>query len=430
MNTQGTQFLAATLMAAAAAFSTPAVAEVDVVVLKDGTRVEGEIIREVSGAVFIRVGDGGVSEQKFFMADQIESVLRGVAAAARPDGNFVDAGGEGQVFDEDTPRGIVVTLEGMVGVSMSADRLEEMVPALTKAVGDDGTGIVVLKINSGGGYLYELDRISDIIQYQYKPRFHTVAWIESAISAAAMTAHNLEEIYFLPEGNYGACTGYSGMLNAMDGRGWEEAEFLMQKISARGDHDHKVMLSMMGHPQRFFPLSARRNPESGQVEWAQDAGVDGWTVLNPVGEVLTFNSVQAVEWEFADGIARDTDELAELMGYQEVNWLGERETGTRYPVSAIERQNRQWRERIAEDESKADVTRGLYYFYKGNAAGMSEDIRGVFVGKARSKLKILKRLFDMNSTMALSISNTLPEYFDDWYEQELEDLRDIGRAGR
>ena len=51
--------------------------------------------------------------------------------------------------------------------------------------------------------------MSDVIHEQYKKKFRTVAWIDSAISAAAMTAHCLEEIYFTPQGNYGAARGGS-----------------------------------------------------------------------------------------------------------------------------------------------------------------------------------------------------------------------------
>ncbi|MEO0631245.1 MAG: hypothetical protein AAFY46_11050, partial [Planctomycetota bacterium] len=48
--------------------------------------------------------------------------------------------------------------------------------------------LVVIKIKSGGGFGLEVQKISDVIHEEFKPKFQTVAWIESAISAAAMSA--------------------------------------------------------------------------------------------------------------------------------------------------------------------------------------------------------------------------------------------------
>jgi len=434
LNNTSRRLIAAATLALGVGLASPHAAAADVVTLTDGTSVEGEIVREVSGAVWIEVKIGTITERKFIAPDKIAKIERDVVRepepqqqADQPGSNRVDLDTE-RDYAPGTPRGVVITLEGTVGISFSSEHMKAMVPDLKKEVGDDGTGIVVLKINSGGGFLLDIERISDVIEYDYKPNFHTVAWIESAISAAAMSSHTLPEIYFFPEGNYGACTGWSGGGQAVAGRSWFETAHLMERISARGGYDPRVMYAMMGSPHEPMPLAARRNPETGIVEWIQEEGGDGWTTINPAGEVLTVNSVQAVDWDFADGIANNVEDLTQLMGYQEVNWVGRRDPGLRYPISDTERKNQIWRSRLAEDEQRAEVTRSLYEYYKQLAQGSAQDIRGVFIGKARQKLQALRRFYDMNSVMAIVIGIN-PDAFEEWYEDEETTLKNIARGG-
>src|SRR5690606_34230378 len=140
------------------------------------------------------------------------------------------------------PRIAVISLgEGgdkdMVGLFMTAEALKRAIPLLEK----DNVTDVVFRIQSGGGALLEIQKLSDVIHNEFKPRFRVVAWIKSAISAAAMTAHCIEDIYFTSDGNYGACTGWYGQLTAVKGRDLEEVLYMMEKISARGKHDPKIM---------------------------------------------------------------------------------------------------------------------------------------------------------------------------------------------
>ena len=92
------------------------------------------------------------------------------------------------------PRAAVVTMgdhkgeKDMVGIFMTAYALEKARPLLEEEIGTDKSGVVVLRVSSGGGALFEIQKISDEIHFNYKKRFRVVAWIESAISAAAMSA--------------------------------------------------------------------------------------------------------------------------------------------------------------------------------------------------------------------------------------------------
>ena len=88
----------------------------DVVVLKDGRTVEGDIIREIDGNIWMIVYFGEIQKQEFFSAASIESITRdaNVDVADREEEDEADAPRPG------VKRGAVITLEGMVGVEFAA----------------------------------------------------------------------------------------------------------------------------------------------------------------------------------------------------------------------------------------------------------------------------------------------------------------------
>lgn len=385
----------------------------DVLILDDGRRVEGEIVREIDGNIWMIVHMGTIRTQEFFAATSIAEVHRD-AVADEPKDEPARRSPTGS--RPGVPRGTVITLEGMVGVEMAAHKLEELIPLLEQEIGEGG--ILVLKINSGGGFLAEIKPLSDTIEYKLKPKFEVVGWIDSAISAAAMTGITLERLYFMPNGNLGAATGWYGALTAVSGRGLEEALYLMEQITARGKRDPRIMRSM----QIDDPLSATIDPQTGEVAWYQDED-SGEILVNPKGEVLTFNSVMAEQLGFSEGIARNLDELTLLMGYQEVDWVGEWRRDLIFPVGRAERENRRWREFIDQNNDGLVVAANKYQMYLNGAAGAPMNVRGRVVGKARQYLAQIKRYRDQSPklvTVAMGIDWNL---FDQWYEEQVETLR-------
>lgn len=394
----------------------------DVVRLKTGEVVKGEIIRELDGSIWVLVKIGTLEQERFFPASAIESVERDATPDVF-DGDGVRKKKDDNAVKVGVPKGAVISLEGMVGMLMTADSIKSVIPDLERDLGTDGSGIVVFKINSGGGALLEIQKLSDAIQFDYKPRFRVVAWIDSAISAAAMTAHCIEEIYFMPEGNYGACTGWSGQLNAMGGLGFEYVLVMMEKISDRGGYDHTIMKAMQGNPNRaeFYPLSAHRD-ERGNVTWYQTE--DGGQLINPAGRVLTFNSVVAEEWGFSRGTARNLDELAVLMREPEVEWIGEPYEGRIYPVSRAEAKVIRYREKAEEDQSRFNEYAALYNITVQAASGAPEESRGALVGRARGHLNKIKSAVRNNPNLALFQFNGEANY-QAWLEEQEELLRRI-----
>lgn len=390
----------------------------DVVVLKDGRQIEGDIVREIDGNIWMYVYFGDLKKQEFFAAVSIEKVKRDatVDEADRASDPAEKAARPG------VPKGMVITLEGMVGVEMAAQKLEELIPMIEDEIGEGG--ILVLKINSGGGFLAEVQLLSDVIENELKPKFEVVGWIESAISAAAMTAITMERLYFMPEGNLGAATGWSGNLVAVKGRNLEEVFYRMEQISARGKRDARIIHAMQGRPDRDVPLSATIDRKTGEVTWYQDED-SGQILVNRAGDILTFNSDMARDLRFSEGTARDLDELTREMGYDEIDWVGEWRNDLIFPVSKAENDNRRWREFIDQNNAGLAVAAQKYRMYLNAANGNQGDNRGKLVNKARGFLRSIKRYATESPKLVTVVLGIPWDQFDGWYEQQVETLRDL-----
>ncbi|HYE60913.1 MAG TPA: hypothetical protein VD997_02860 [Phycisphaerales bacterium] len=396
----------------------------DKVVLKSGKTVEGTIAREESGHIWIKTTIGGIEREEFFSADEVASVERGPVAGTT--GAAATTAAPAPKKNTGAPKAAVITLGDeenghMVGIYMTAHQLEQMIPILEKELGTDGTGIVVLRVHSGGGLTLEVQKLSDVIHNEYKKRWRTVAWIDSAISAAAMTSHCMEDIYFTRQGNYGAATQYSGALNATKGRGLEEVLHRMEKISARGGH-HPLIARAMQIQQ---PLSCTVR-ENGKVDWYGDV-TSGEMVINPIGEVLTFNSETALKCGFSKGTCETLEELTKAMGYTELEWVGNNVRGFPWPISAAEKNNMEWRKKVKKDE---DLTRKYQVDYTtaiNMAAQSPPEDRGKFLGKARQALEQIQRMVKNNPNFSFMAFNMLMDEFDDWVKEQEKLIRELAR---
>jgi len=404
----------------------------DKVHLKDGTVLEGEIVREVDGWVWLKRTVNGVNQEDTIDPKNISKVERASkgAGAAEPSRAAPDAA-KPKARDGGTPRAAILTLEGTVGIQMCRKPLEDALPLLRK----DGVNIVIFKINSGGGLLLEIQRLSDVIEEEYKKEFTVVAWIESAISAAAMTAHTVEDIYFMPNGNYGACTGFSGALDAMKGRSLEEVLYMMEKISARGKHPKQIMRAMqisgedevLQQLQISAPsgkLSADIDEATGEVTWYQDHS--GKYTLNPkTGEfkILTFNAEEAVKFKFARGIAATHRELVKQMGYNEVEWVGKPKKGSAWPVCEAEELQIKWRKNATDAEENFGVYVNDYGRNVETAQSVADKTeRGVWITKARVALNKLRALAKEQPNLKL-----LRGLRDEWFEEQDDLLRRLAK---
>lgn len=402
----------------------------DKITLKNGKVVEGTITKEMDGYVWITTKLDGIEQNLFYSPTDIAKIERGGDATPKVDDpakKTGDAQPAPAARKSGVPRIAILTLEGEVGIQFAAKPLEDAIDDLKK----DNVTDVVLKVKSGGGLLLEIQRVSDVIHNKYKKEFRTVGWIESAISAAAMSSYCLEEIYFMPNGNFGACTGWSGQLVAVKGRELEQVLQMMEKISARGNHPREIMRAMQisSDPAELSTLQiappagqlSATIDDNGEVHWYQD--LSGQYTLNPKGDlkILTFNAEDAAKFKFSRGTAATKEELAKLMGYNEVEWVGKEKPGYRWPVSKAEERQIRWREDTSDAQARFNQHMTKYQLAVQNA-GASQDKQGraSFVNKARQALETLKQIARNHPNFVL-LFNLTPE----WFEQQEELLRKL-----
>lgn len=405
----------------------------DRVTLNDGRVVEGEIARELNGSVWVKTADG---QTQFYSSSDVLRIERDVSAeseeapsspavtdpapgeaaplAPKPEKRAVSAG---------APRAAVLSFgdadsgKDMVGTYLTAASLRECIPMLE----EENIDIVVLRVNSGGGAILEIKRISDLLENEYKPKFRTVAWIDYAISAAAMTPHALPEQYFMRRGAYGASTGWFGNLTAVSGRDLEEVLYLMELISERGGHDPRIMRAM----QIMEPLSVDLDDNGRVTDMYQNT--EGEVVINKPERVLCMTSETATKIGFATGIADTLDELASAMGLTEVEWVGEEVKGSPWPVSKADKHLRRFRDQTARDEQSINEYFDGYNVSVALAQAAQPENRSKFIGFARRSLSSIVRMVDNNPNLALFILNSSEEDFRKWVREQEQMLRDLAK---
>ncbi len=390
----------------------------DEVTLKDGTVLEGTIVRELDGNIWLELTFGSLKQTKYITADEIKAIQRdSVEPEMDEPTRRRDATQTAPASTGPKKRGVVISLEEMVGMYMDAEPLKRAIPWLEK----NDIDVVVLKVNSGGGYLLGIQPLSDVIHNEYKKKFEVVSWIESAISAAAMSTLCVEEIYFMPEGNFGACTGWSGALEAVKGRGLEEVLHQMEPISRRGNHNPYIMKAMQ-HDD--YPLSYSKD-ENGDITWFQNESGD--VVLNRQGRILTLLANNAEDCGFSMGTARTLDQLESLMNKGDIEWVGRWEKGGLYPISGAEEIQIDYRERVKMLEQRLGEFWTKYGITLGFAQGAPEEDRGAFVGKARDQFQKITSLVENNPNFIPLILGMLPRQYEEWKYEQDKLLRELAK---
>ena len=405
----------------------------DRVTLNDGRVIEGEIARELNGAVWVKTPDGLT---QFFPASDVLRIERDVEVSdgdAPSDPGITDPAPSvaspteaAEVEAVRTPssnatRVAVLSFgdadagQGMVGTYVTAQSFRECIPLLE----EEEVDVVVFRINSGGGAVLELMPLSDVFHNEFKPKFRTVAWIDYAISAASLSPHTLSEHYFMRRGAYGGNTAWFGALQAVEGRGLEDILYMAERISERGGHDPRIIRAM----QIMDPLSIDVD-DNGRIE-AMYQNTQGEIVINPHNRVLALTSISAEQMGFADGIADTLDELGKAMGLTEVEWVGQEVEGVAWPVSKAEKHLRSFREQTARDEQRLNEYFDGYTIAIDLARGADEDSKGKFIGFARRSLASIVRMVDNNPRQALFIFNRSEEQFRDWVREQEEILRNL-----
>jgi hypothetical protein len=321
---------------------------------------------------------------------------------AESDQKLNKGGNRVAILNFGAPRSWQGEIADTVGIEISAKAWADAVPLLEK----DNVNVVVVRVNSGGGLTAEVEKFHAVFKNKYFPRFRTVAWIESAISAAAMSPYVISEIYFLPQGTYGGAVEFRGPGIASKGVALEMRLRQMEEASDYVKRNRLIARSM----QVPIPLSATVDPTTGEVRWIE--GDTGDIQVNAAGEILTFNAELATKVKFAAGIAATKEELADKMGIKEVVWAGEEATrliDTNMRMN--DRTNKKWQ-----------VVAREYEKYRGLAESAQDEQRAKFVGLAKRSLNDLRAMLTVNPNFLM-----MNGISDDWFRQQEEELRKLLR---
>ncbi len=385
----------------------------DRLTLKDGRVLEGKVEREGPGFIYFILKIGGVDRTELFTSDQIVRIERdgdapaqapatkanpvpvakpetrpgpsgatddgaaaAAAAAAAAGAAATGAAPTTQEPAEALPAGTrvcFVTLEETVGMYLNADALLKSV----ELVKDEKPDVIVLWITSGGGALLEVEPLSDAIHKKLKKDYRVVAWIRSAISAAAMTAWNCEEIYMMKEGNIGAATAFrqeGGRNVAASGEMLEQILRVGEELSKRGKRNPLIMRAMQVHTDLSCDID-----ENGLITWYDN--LKGQTPVITKDRILTFNSADAIKFGISRGTADTKADLLSLMGVSE--WV---EVG-----SKADEYQRDFREGVKVAEARVGELLQKYQLAIDAAGtGSTDQERARHVGRARSVLNELR----------------------------------------
>ncbi len=377
------------VLGAAVILGSPALAlAADTIILKDGTKIEGVITDEKPEFVWITIKFGELKKPKLVNRSEIKEIVRekpaadpAAAATNAPADPKSPASAGGKKDEEKRPalnsgatRVAVISQEEMVGPFMNADAFKYAVDLIPK---DQKPDIVIMRINSGGGALLEVPKLMDLIQKDLKPNYRVVAWIESAISAAAMTALNCEEIYFMKRGNLGGAVAFStqgGKATAAKDASLEEILKMGEQIAKNGKYDPLVIRAM----QEFMPLSANIDGD-GRVTWQADD--KGQFLVNRSDRILTLNAEDAIKFKISKGTADSLPELMTLLGVQEYVEVG----------APADKHMVEFRENVQKAQVEIGELQQRLNFIIGNAEGLqNEKDRNREFGKAKALVDQMK----------------------------------------
>ncbi len=348
----------------------------DELLLTDGSRLTGELIDRGPHVLTFDVIAGGVRIRRYFMATDIVEVID--TSITQPESEegadsettvttdtgdelTIDGGILGGADNADllepaptqpaaaTTRYTVIPLHGEVGTEITAELLEACLDSASHA----DASLVILEINSPGGYVHELQRLVDVLINWQAANSHipVAVLIEEAYSAAAMLAMVVPTIYMKPGSVIGAAMVIQpddeGKFSAVgddddDAVGKKRVSAIWAKARAAaeaGGYNPLLVQAMMdidleiwlaydgdGHPV-ILPAEAVDNGRvvdhyaATLVETggSADATSQGAPIppqrLSADGKLLTLTASQAVECGLAKAIVGDTAEAIEHLGY-------------------------------------------------------------------------------------------------------------------
>ena len=231
----------------------------------------------------------------------------------------------GQVINRGTPArtGVVIPLHEDIN-PLSGELLKQK---FQQAI-DSGADVIVLDINSPGGFTYVTFELMDMVLDA--KQVETVAFIEKdAISGAALLSLACDQIIMLPTARIGDA---GEIVMGEDGRfRYTEAKsrsVLAQKVRDTAEVRGRPLALAEKMVDKDLVVFAATNKNTGEKkyisnkEWDALENREEWEKGNPVREAgkemfFTVNGKRAVELGFADEVVQNRDDLAKSLNVRE-----------------------------------------------------------------------------------------------------------------
>lgn len=208
-------------------------------------------------------------------------------------------------------------VEGWIGVTISPETLVEAARILR----EEQVDVVVLRTNCGGEMTSPYGRVQEALLREFGPRFRTVAWIDSALVAGAMSVIAISEWCFASNGILGwtTCVEWGGTeCNQRKPGDFERAVDDLVAVAKASHRDPKVARTLLG----YEPLSFDVNPNNGCSTLRQDEGGD--LILNRSGNIFTVTATLAHAADISIGTADTREELAHVLRIRNPEWVDSR----------------------------------------------------------------------------------------------------------
>ena len=291
----------------------------------------------------------------------------------------------------------ILPLDGMVGVGLRHDEMEEM----EKAADKFGPGqIFIIRINSNGGLVIEGDKIATTLS-RIKNKHRLVAWIEKAISGGAFTALYADEIYFMPEAALGSITMLSGRTEVTAVR--EDWKSRVAEACASGGRDPLIGPAMV-HSE--VELSYDKDPKTGKVTFYPD--IKHAFVLSTRTENLDFSATSAEHSGFSEGTAATEADLFRELGVDDSSRFEVNDAGRKIATK--------WQKLIKGANEEVPLL-----LRKRDIEGSSEGGIAFLQARIRNTQKIVDWFKKCPPAMMYELN--IPERAIDQMEQEIKEMR-------
>jgi ATP-dependent protease ClpP protease subunit len=331
-----------------------AVCRADTLTTTDGRKLEGTLVRQDESAVVFDVSRAGAETRITLDPREVLKITKGPIEqprspaprpTAKPATKPVAVSTAAAADAPPTPPPIekysgptyyMIPLRGEVGATFTASVLEQ---ALADASQRSPT-VVVLEIDSPGGSIAEVSRMMEVIN-QYKKKMRIVVFARRAISAAAITALAVDDIYMRRTAIIGAATAFK--LNAETGM----PEDISEKMASVWRATARSSAEIGRHPTAIADAMIDRNvqlykaKENGRTVITTDDSKG--MQLKGKGKLLTMTAQEAIDSTLAAGIADDVQELGAALGYR--SWTECKGIGTalaQYAEQKAERTKKQF----------------------------------------------------------------------------------------